>query len=218
MGHKVNPLGFRIGQGKTWISRWFAKDKKDYRERLLEDVKLRQALMERLKLAGIVQVEIERSIKSITIVLHVSRPGVVIGRGGTGLEELKAFVAQKLGIGEGNKTAPKVDIKIEEVKNPELSAQLIAMRLAEQLARRMPYRRVVTRTIERVMAAGARGVKIVLSGRIAGAEISRRERYSQGKVPLQTIRADIDYAQVPALTKSGYIGVKVWIYAPTKKI
>lgn len=217
MGQKVNPLSFRLGQGKTWVSRWFAKDKREYRERLLEDVRLRQALMDKLKLSGITKVEIERSIKSIVITLHVSRPGVVIGRGGTGLEELKKFVAQSLGIDPADKQASKMEIDIEEVKAPELSAQLVASRVAEQLERRMPHRRVVTRTMERVMAAGAAGVKIVLSGRIAGAEISRREKYSQGKVPLQTIRANIDYAQVPALTKSGYIGVKVWIHAPTKK-
>lgn len=209
MGQKVNPLGFRLGHWRPWKSRWFAREPKQYKKNLLEDVKIRKFLMEKLKLAGIVSVQIERFINKMKITLHVSRPGVVIGRGGAGLELLKKELCQMVAIPEPEKN---LEIDITEVKNSELSAQLVATRIAEQLERRLPHRRVVTKTMERVMAAGAEGIKIVLSGRIAGAEISRTEPFSQGKVPLQTLRAKIDYAQVPALTKFGFIGVKVWIY------
>ena len=217
MGQKVNPIGFRLVQSKDWQSRWFTDDKKQYRENLLEDVKIRRYLMKKLNLAGIVQVQIERAINKMKIILYVSRPGVVIGRGGSGLELLKKELSLMVSIHE-----PEKNLEIEplEVKNPELSAQLVAVRIAEQLEKRFPHRRVVSRTIERVMAAGAKGIKIVLSGRIAGAEISRTEKFGdRGKgatVPTQTLRADIDYAQVPALTRSGYIGVKVWIYREEK--
>lgn len=212
MGQKVNPFGFRLGYIYTWRSRWFA-DKGEYAKQVLEDTKLRRFLMSKLKLAGITKVEIERSINSIRIILHVSRPGVVIGRGGGALEQLKKEVMDILKINPNDPKSLKVVIDdIVEVKDPELQAMLVAQRIAEQLEKRYPHRRAVSQTLERVMSAGARGVKIVLAGRIAGAEISRTEKYTQGSVPTQTLRADIDYAQVPALTKSGYIGVKVWIY------
>jgi len=164
--------------------------------------------MEKLKLAGIVMVEIKRSINKMKIVLHVSRPGVVIGRGGSALDELKRSLDKIVGIPDPDKN---LQIDVVEVRDPELSAQLVAMRIVEQLIRRFPHRRVVSRVIERVMSSGAKGIKIVLSGRVAGAEISRREKFGQGKLPLQTLRAKIDYAEMPALTKFGYIGVKVWI-------
>lgn len=209
MGQKVNPFGFRLSHTKNWQSRWFASDPKRYRENLLEDLKIREFLMKKLKLAGIVSVQIERSINKMKISLYVSRPGVVIGRGGTSLEQLKKDLCKIVSISEPEKN---LEIDPIEVKEPELSAQLVATRIAEQLERRMPHRRVISKTIERVMGAGAKGIKVVLSGRIAGAEIGRTEKYSQGKIPLQTLRADIDYAQVPALTRSGYIGVKVWVY------
>lgn len=209
MGQKVNPFAFRLSQVKNWKSRWFAGDPKKYRQNLLEDVKIRQFLMKKLKLAGIVSVQIERSINKMKVILYVSRPGVVIGRGGATLEQLKKELCQMVSIAEPEKN---LEIEPVEVKDPELSAQLVATRIAEQLERRFPHRRVVTKTIERVMGAGAKGIKIVLSGRIAGAEIARTEKFAEGKVPLQTLRAKIDYAQVPALTKSGYIGIKVWIY------
>jgi small subunit ribosomal protein S3 len=165
--------------------------------------------MDKLKLAGIVRVKIERFINKMKITLYVSRPGVVIGRGGSGLEQLKKELYQLVSLAEPEKN---LELDVAEVKNAETSAQLVAVRVAEQLERRLPHRRVMAKTMERIMAAGAEGVKIVLSGRIAGAEISRTEKFSQGKVPLQTLRARIDYAQVPALTKFGFIGVKVWIY------
>lgn len=209
MGQKVNPFGFRLSHVKNWQSRWFASDPKKYRENLLEDIKIRKFLMEKLKLAGIVTVQIERSINKMKIDLHVSRPGVVIGRGGAGLEQLKKDLCKMVSLPEPEKN---LEINPVEVKEPELSAQLVATRIAEQLERRMPHRRVMAKTIERIMGAGAKGVRIVLAGRIAGAEIARTEKFTEGKVPLQTLRAKIDYAQVPALTKSGYIGVKVWIY------
>jgi len=214
MGQKVNPISFRLPDNRDWKSRWFAVNKKVYQKNLLEDVKIRKFLMERLKLAGIVRAQIDRSINKLMITLYVSRPGVVIGRGGTGLEQLKKELAKFAGIPN-----PEKNLELEnviEVKNPEMDAYLVAIRIAEQLAKRMPYRRVIAKSIERVMSSGAKGVKIVLSGRIAGAEISRTEKFgNQGKsgnVPLSTLRADIDYVAYPALTRSGYIGIKIWIY------
>ena len=217
MGQKVNPVSFRLPITRDWKSRWFAVNKTSYRDNLLEDVKIRKYLMNKLKIAGIVQVQIDRAINKMKIILSVSRPGVVIGRGGTGLEALKKELAKMVSI-----TSPEKNLEIEavEVKNPDLSAQLVAVRIGEQLEKRMPYRRVMVKTVEKVMSSGAKGIKIVLSGRIAGAEIGRTEKFGDrgkaGTVPSQTLRADIDYAQVPSLTRSGYIGVKVWIYRGEK--
>lgn len=215
MGHKVNPTGYRLGVIYTWKSRWFADDA-FYQKFLLEDVKLRRFLKKELKMAGLEKVGIERSIKTIKIILHVARPGVVIGRGGSNLEELKKKILQTLKIKTNDKQASKLELAIEEVKNPELSATLICQSIIQQLEKRFPHRRVIAKTLEKVMTAGAKGIKIVLAGRIGGAEIGRTEKYSQGKIPLQTIRADIDYAEEPALLKSGYIGVKVWLYRGEK--
>ncbi|MBI4067409.1 30S ribosomal protein S3, partial [Candidatus Gottesmanbacteria bacterium] len=212
MGQKVNPKNFRIGPLFTWDSRWFA-DEKNYRSFLLEDVKIRKALLERLKPAGITQIEIERSINKIDIILHVARPGVVIGRGGQGMEEIKKYI-QSIIIKNRDRTKKiqlKLDVAVKPVKEPNLSAYFMASQIADQLARRLPHKRVVKTAMERMMTAGARGVKILLAGRIAGAEISRREKYTQGTIPLSTIRENIDFAEIPSLTKSGYIGVKVWI-------
>jgi small subunit ribosomal protein S3 len=212
MGQKVNPIGFRVGTFLPWKSRWFADDK-EYKDYLLEDIKIRQALMKRLKLAGITSVEIERLPKNIRITMTVSRPGVVIGRGGTGLEDIKKFILDTIvEIRGGAIKDLKIDLQVNEVKNPELSAHLVATRIASELERRMPHRRVVTRAMERVMQAGAGGIKIILSGRIAGADIARTEKYQMGSVPRQTLRESIEYAQVPALLKKGYVGVKVLIH------
>ena len=212
MGQKVNPVGFRTGTFLPWKSRWFVGDKR-YKDFLLEDLKIRNVLMEKLKLSGITQVEIERLPKSMLIILTVSRPGVVIGRGGTGLEELKKFILSEISFIRGKRvTDLKIDLEVTEVKNPEISARLVAARIVSELERRMPHRRVVTKAIERVMQSGALGVKIILAGRIGGAEISRREKYQQGSVPTQTLRENIDYAQTPALTKRGYVGVKVFVH------
>ena len=220
MGHKVNPIAFRTGNFLPWKSRWIVEDRL-YKDYLLEDVKVRRALMDRLKLAGITQVEIERLPKSVVINLTVSRPGVVIGRGGTGLEDLKKFILKiisdirKVSVKKLEKDL-KIELPVTEVKNPELSAYLVATRIASELERRLPARRVVAKTMERVMQSGALGIKIILSGRVGGAEIARKEIYKAGSVPLQTLRADIDYASIPALTRSGYVGIKVWIYKGEK--
>jgi small subunit ribosomal protein S3 len=208
MGKKVHPISFRLGNLYTWSSNWYA-GKRDFKKILLEDVALRKFLMDKLKLAGIVGVKIERSINKIKIIPQVTRPGVVIGRGGSGLEELKKMLSKMVSIPEPEKN---LEISPEEVKNPDLSAMFVAQRIAEQLVKRMPHRYVMRKTMERSRSAGAQGIKIILSGRVGGAEIGRRETFSEGKVPLQTLRAKIDYAEVPALTRSGYVGVKVWIY------
>ncbi|MCX8008454.1 MAG: 30S ribosomal protein S3 [Patescibacteria group bacterium] len=215
MGQKIHPKGFRLGMVFQHYSRWFAKGYR-YKQLLLEDVELRKALQKKLKSAGLSHVEIERSINKMKIILHVAKPGIVIGRGGSGLEEMKKFIEvflsehqQKHGIKDSGKR--RIELAVEPVKEPQLNAFLVASTIADQLARRMPHKRVCSQAIDRVMNAGAKGVKIRLSGRIAGAEIARRETYKQGSIPLSTIREDVDFAHVPSLTKSGYIGVKVWI-------
>jgi len=215
MGQKVNPKLFRLGPVYNWDSRWF--DDKNYKETLLEDYKVRKALTEKLKNAGVSNVEIERSINSIKIIIYVSKPGMVIGRAGSGLEDLKKYLQELLGIKNDGKNVRKLDIRVEPIKEPNLDAYLVARNIADQLIRRMPQRRIMNQTIERVMGAGAKGVRIVLSGRIGGAEIGRREKLQRGKVPLSTIRERISFASVPALTKKGYIGVKVWINSPESK-
>ncbi|MBI2621886.1 MAG: 30S ribosomal protein S3 [Candidatus Levybacteria bacterium] len=209
MGHKVNPKLFRLGPVYNWDSRWF--DDKNYAATLLEDYKLRKAIVEKLKTAGISSVEIERSINSIRITAYVSKPGIVIGRGGAGLEELKKFLVKELLKTKKGKTLPKMDIRIEPIKEPNLDAYLVAKNISDQLARRMPHKRVMTQAVERAMTSGALGIRVVLAGRIGGAEIGRREKLQQGTVPLSTIREHISFASVPSLTKKGYIGVKVWI-------
>jgi small subunit ribosomal protein S3 len=212
MGQKVNPVGIRTGFYLPWKSRWFG-DSRTFKEFLVEDIKIRRGLMEKLKLAGITTVEIERMAKSMVIIITVSRPGVVIGRGGTGIEDVKKFIVETMSQVRNKKVKDvKIDIRINEVKNPELSAHLVAGRIAQELERRIPHRRAVTKAIERVMASGALGVKVVLAGRINGAEISRVEKFHEGSVPTQTLREIVDYSQVPALLKRGYVGVKVWIH------
>jgi small subunit ribosomal protein S3 len=212
MGQKVNPTGFRTGSFLPWKSRWFS-DTASYKDYLLEDIKIRKALLAKLKMAGVTSVEIERLPKSMVIVVTVSRPGVVIGRGGTGLEELKKYVLEIIKEGRKGKVGDlKIDLQVNEVANPELSAELVASRIVSELERRIPHRRVVTKAMERVMQAGALGVKVILSGRIEGAEISRTEKYHIGSIPSQTLREEIDYSQMPALCKRGYIGVKVYIH------
>lgn len=215
MGQKVNPHVIRLGTVYNWSSRWF--NERQYKETVLEDYALRKMLMAQLKLAGIATVEIERSINSLKIILFVSRPGIVIGRGGSGLEELKKTIASFFLKRSKTKNAPKLDIRVEPVKEPNLDAYLVATNVADQLVRRMSYKRVLNGTAEKVMGSGARGVKIILSGRIGGSEIGRREKIQVGTVPLSTIREEIAYAHVPALTKKGYIGVKVWINRPEEK-
>ncbi len=210
MGQKVNPHLLRLGPVYGWQSRWF--DKKRYKNILLEDVKIRKALMEKLTFAGISSVEIDRSINSLKITVHVSRPGIVIGKAGTGLEELKKFLQELIrSFTPSGKNVPKLDIQVEPVKEPNLDAFLVAKNVSDQLVKRLPHKRVLAQTADKVMMAGAKGVRILLSGRIGGAEIGRREKMQRGTVHLSTIRSHITYASVPALTKKGYIGVKVWI-------
>jgi small subunit ribosomal protein S3 len=211
MGHKVHPFGFRLGPLYSWKSRWFA-GKHDYKDNALEDYRLREYLHDKLRLAGLTRVDIERSINTIKLTLFVSRPGVVIGRGGANLEEIKKEILNLLKINPNDTKGTKVDIKVEEVKNAEMQAQLILNRLKDQLEKRYPHRRAIAQAQEKAMAAGAKGIKIILSGRIGGAEIGRTEKYTLGTVPTQTLRADIDYAQEPALTKSGFVGIKVYVY------
>lgn len=209
MGQKVNPHVLRLGVLYNWTSRWF--EEKRYKEVFIEDYHLRKALMERLRTAGVARVEIERSINSLKVIIYVSRPGIVIGRAGTGLEELKKFLQKFLLSTRTKKNMPKLDIRVEPVKEPNLDAYLVARNVADQLGRRMPYKRILGQSAERVMGAGAKGVKILLSGRIAGADIGRREKIQRGTVPLSTIREPVSFASLPAMTKKGYIGVKVWI-------
>lgn len=211
MGQKVNPTVFRLGTIFTWKSRWFA-NKADYPSKVLEDHKLRKFLNEKLMSAGLVDVAIERSISKMRIVLTVGRPGVVIGKGGANLEQLKKEIEKMVNSGKVVKDQTKIDLKVEEVKEPNLSAKLVTERIVSQLLARYPHRRAVNQALEKVMAAGAKGVKIQLSGRIGGAEIGRSEKYFRGSVPTQTLRANIDYFETPAKTRSGYVGIKVWIY------
>lgn len=222
MGQKINPRGFRIGTVFNWGSRWFA-DNKNYKELVFQDAKIRALLAVKLRPAGLGQVVIERSINKIKLTLHVSRPGVVIGRGGSGLEELKKYIEKHISKNQKSvspyvvdKSAAemariKVELTVEPIKEPNLNALLVAQTISDQLLRRMPQKRICNQAVERAMNAGAKGIKILLSGRIAGAEIARREKYGAGTVPLSTIREEVDFAISPALTKSGYIGVKVWI-------
>ncbi len=213
MGQKIHPVGFRMGISATWKSRWFAKGDK-YKQNVLEDIKIRDLLMKKLRPAGIQSVELERAVNKLKVIIFVSRPGVLIGRGGSGLTEIKKFLMKELKIKDEN----SLEVSPMELKSADLSSYLVAQSVAEQLAKRLPAQRVMNQSIERVMRAGAKGVKIVLSGRIGGAEIARREWKASGTMPLHTLRADIDFTVYPALTKSGYVGVKVWINKGEAKI
>ncbi|PIY80566.1 MAG: 30S ribosomal protein S3 [Candidatus Pacebacteria bacterium CG_4_10_14_0_8_um_filter_42_14] len=210
MGQKVNPIGFRLGNTFTSSSRWFS-EKADYAKTVLEDHKLRQHLEKKLESAGIVDIIIERSLTKIKVTMAVSRPGVVIGKGGANLEDTKKDIERILNVSKSRKDKVKVDLRIEEIVKPDLSAKLVVERISNQLMKRYPHRRAVMQALERVMQAGAEGVKIVLSGRIGGAEIARTQKVSKGSVPTQTLRANIDYYEKGARTRSGYVGIKVWI-------
>ncbi len=211
MGQKVNPTNFRLGNIYTWKSKWYA-NKDDYSDKVLEDYQVRKYLKKKLSNAGLVRITIERYITNTKVIIAVSRPGVVIGKGGKNLETIKKALEKMLNVDKKVKDKVRIDIKVEEVKNPDLSAKLITERIENQLIGRYPHRRAISQALEKVMNAGAKGVKIQLSGRIAGSEIGRTEKYFRGSVPTQTIRADIDYYEKPALTRSGYVGIKVWIY------
>lgn len=203
MGQKVDPRGFRLGIVRDWDARWFA-DKKNFSNLLLEDVKLRDYIKKKLYQAGIARVQIERAANRVRIAIHTAKPGIVIGRGGTEVEALRKNLEQM--------TGRQVSVNIVEVKTPELDAQLVAENVASQLERRMHFRRAMKQVVSRSMKMGAKGIRISVSGRLGGAEIARTEWYSEGKVPLHTLRADIDYGFAEAKTTYGKIGVKVWIY------
>ena len=212
MGQKVNPVGYRVGVTLPASSKWYA-DKRQYRTLLLQDKQLRDLLNKELENAGLVKAEIERTVNLLKITIHVSRPGVVIGRGGTSLEALKKKIEKLVDAQTKVKSGEKIriDLKVEEVKKADASAKLIAERIAGQLIKRFPHRRAISQALEKATAAGVKGIKIQLSGRIGGAEISRSEKYFQGSIPTQTLRANIDYYEMPIHTKSGYVGIKVWV-------
>lgn len=207
MGQKVNPNGFRVGVIKDWDSRWFAS-KKDFANNLIEDEKIRNFIKERLTKAGagVSRIEIERAASNtkVTVNIFTAKPGIVIGRGGAGVEVLKAEIAKVAG--------RPVNVNIMEVRNPDTNAQLIAESIAQQLERRISYRRAMKMAMSRAMRAGAKGIKLKCSGRLGGAEIARDEGYHEGSIPLQTLRAEIDYGFAEAKTTYGRIGVKIWIY------
>jgi small subunit ribosomal protein S3 len=204
MGQKVNPISMRLQVNKDWTSRWFA-DKRDYAKYLKDDLAVRRLISTKLgSRASINKVEINRTPNLVTVTIATAKAGVVIGRGGTGAAELKDAIEKIYGVA--------VRVNIEEVKKPDMYAKLVAENIAHQLERRMSFRRAIKSTAAATMRAGAKGVRIEVSGRLNGAEMSRREKEVQGSVPLHTIRADIDYAQVNAQTVAGIIGVKVWIY------
>jgi small subunit ribosomal protein S3 len=206
MGNKVNPRGFRIGVTQGWDSLWFA-DSKNYVKLLQEDVMIRAFLMKTLKDALIEKVEIERTRQEIKIQIYSAKPGIIIGRGGTGIEDLSKKIKSKFFPGK----RVKMSINVKEVQNVSLSAMVVGQQIAADIEKRMPFRRVMKGTLERVTKAGAKGVKVVISGRLNGSEIARREMLAQGKIPLHTLRSDIDYASVTARTIWGAIGIKVWI-------
>lgn len=202
MGHKVHPFGFRIGIVKDWRSRWY--DEKHYAELVHEDIDIRRIIISSYQEAGISQIEIERKANEVTVTVHTARPGVVIGRGGQRVDELRLLLEKH--------TEKKIRLNIQEIREPELDAMLVAQNIAEQLRRRVSYRRAIKQSVSRTMLRGAKGVKIKCSGRLGGAEIARHEVGHEGSVPLHTLRADIDYGFAESLTAMGLIGVKVWIY------
>ena len=206
MGQKVHPKAFRLGVTTQWNSRWFSG--RQYAKLLKQDVMIRSYLKKRLTRAGVASIEIERSLQNLTVTVNTSKPGVVIGRGGTEIEALRKAIAKML-MGQGK---INVKVNIQEVRKPELSSQIVVENIAEQISKRIPFRRVMKTSIEHVMQGGAEGVRIYLAGRLNGAEIARTEVLTQGSLPLQTLRADIDYGRGEAHTTYGKIGIKVWIY------
>ena len=201
MGQKTNPIGFRLSLKRNWRSNWFVKG--SYSQELSEDIKIRKYVLHRLNNAGISKVEISRTTKVVTVTIFTARPGIVIGKGGEGVNHLKK---------ELNQLSPKdIQINISEVKRPELDASLVGSNIAHQLKKKISYRRVINKAMQSTMRMGARGIRINVAGRLGGAEIARSEKFMNGSVPLHTLRADIDYALTEAHTTYGVIGIKVWI-------
>ncbi len=213
MGQKVNPHGLRVGIIKDWDSKWYA-DKKTFNEYLVEDNKIREFVKKKLFISGISKIEIERAANRIKLTLYTAKPGMVIGKGGSGVEELRLDIEKM--------TKKSVVVNVEEIKIPELDAQLVAENIASQLERRVSFRRAMKQAIQRTMRSGGKGIKTSVSGRLGGADMARTEGYSEGTIPLQTLRADIDYGFAEADTTYGKLGVKVWLYKgevlPTKKV
>ena len=203
MGHKVHPIGFRLGISKDWNSKWFA-GKRDYAAYLGADLKVRELLKKKLAQAGISKILIERPAKTARVTIHTARPGVVIGKKGEDIEKLRKEVSAVMGV--------PAHINVTEVRKPELDAQLVAESIAQQLERRIMFRRAMKRAVQNAMRLGALGIKVNVGGRLNGAEIARSEWYREGRVPLHTLRADIDYGFAEAKTTYGIIGVKVWVY------
>jgi small subunit ribosomal protein S3 len=204
VGQKVNPVGLRIGIIRDWESKWFANDK-EFGTLLLEDVKIREYLKKKLKDSAVSHIEIERAANRVNVTIHTAKPGMVIGKGGSEVEVIRNYLSTLTG-------GKKVHINISEIKHPDLNAVLVAESIAQQLERRVSFRRALKQAIQRTMRSGAKGIKTGVSGRLGGAEIARSEGYSEGTVPLHTLRADIDYGTAEAHTTYGRIGVKVWIY------
>ena len=205
MGHKVRPTSLRLGITRNWSSRWYAS-KKDFGDQLVQDQQIRSFVKHEFYSAGVPEIEIERSGNKLTVHLHAARPGVVIGKRGVKVEQLKEDLARIVG------SELDVNLNIVEVQNPDRNAQLVAENIADQLRRRMPFRRVMKQTLRVTMESGAKGVKIMISGRLGGAEIARTEQTSEGSIPLSTMRADVDYGFAEAKTTYGIIGVKTWVY------
>jgi small subunit ribosomal protein S3 len=206
MGHKVNPNGFRLGITTSWTSNWYA-ERKTYGENLLKDMQVRSYLRKKLAQASVSRIQIDRPSKSARVTIHTARPGIVIGKKGEDIEKLKQEVAKLMGL-----KADSVHISVEEIRKPELDAQLVADSIAQQLERRIMFRRAMKRSVQNAMRLGAGGIKIQVGGRLNGAEIARTEWYREGRVPLHTLRANVDYAVGEARTTYGIIGVKVWVF------
>lgn len=202
MGQKTHPYGFRLGVNRTWKSRWFAT--KDYAELLHEDLKIKKLVKKRFYFSGIAGIETERAANKLTLKIRTSKPGIIIGRKGAEIEKLKSDLQAE--------TGREVFVSVQEVRKPELEAQLVAENIAQQLVKRMAFRRVMRKTVETSLRFGAKGIKICCAGRLNGAEIARSEWYLHGRLPLHTLRADIDYGFAEAFTTYGVIGVKVWVY------
>ncbi len=202
MGHKVHPYGFRLGVSRTWSAKWYAA--KDYTDLLKEDIAIRDLVTRRLANASVSNVEIERGINHVTVTVHTAKPGIVIGKGGANVEVLRQQIGQL--------TKRKVKLEVKEIRQPELDAVLVATNIAQQLTRRIAFKKAMKQSIQRTMKAGAKGVKISVGGRLGGSEMARREWDKEGRIPLGTLRADISYGQVHAHTTYGRIGVKVWVY------
>lgn len=203
MGRKVHPIGFRLGINKPWLGRWYAEGK-DYTEQLHQDIKIRELVLKEAERAGVSTIEVERYPGKVKVTLHTAKPGILIGRKGESVKVLRTALEAL--------TGKKIDLEVKEIKNPDTDAYLVAKNIAGQLERRISYRRAMKRAIQQALRQGAGGIKVSVSGRLAGAEMARRVTLRDGRVPLQTLRADIDFAKLAASTTYGQIGIKVWVY------